>query len=224
MIGIYKIISPKNKIYIGQSVNVEKRFRSYKRGYGAKLQRKLYNSFDKYGVDKHIFTIICECDKSSLNELEIFYSILYNSTGPNGLNIRECGGCKGGLSQETKDRISSANKGRSHSKETREKIRKTLLGNIPWNKGTKGVMHAWNKGIPHSEATKLKLRNLYVGKTGKDCLSAKTILQKNLNGDILREWHGALEVERELGFRCSSVNRCARGERDTGFGFIWKYK
>jgi len=31
MIGIYKITSPSNKVYIGQSINIEKRFKSYKR-------------------------------------------------------------------------------------------------------------------------------------------------------------------------------------------------
>ena len=29
MIGIYKITSPTNRVYIGQSVNIKKRFRSY---------------------------------------------------------------------------------------------------------------------------------------------------------------------------------------------------
>ena len=30
-IGIYKITNPKNKIYIGKSKNIEKRFESYKK-------------------------------------------------------------------------------------------------------------------------------------------------------------------------------------------------
>ena len=29
MIGVYKIISPNNKIYIGQSINIEKRWGQY---------------------------------------------------------------------------------------------------------------------------------------------------------------------------------------------------
>ena len=31
MIGIYKITNPKGKIYIGQSINIENRFKVYKR-------------------------------------------------------------------------------------------------------------------------------------------------------------------------------------------------
>ena len=30
MIGIYKIINPNNKVYIGQSTNIERRFKQYK--------------------------------------------------------------------------------------------------------------------------------------------------------------------------------------------------
>ena len=33
MIGIYKITSPNNRVYIGQSINIEKRFIGYKRMY-----------------------------------------------------------------------------------------------------------------------------------------------------------------------------------------------
>ena len=35
MIGIYKITSPNGKIYIGQSINIDRRFKSYR-----KLQRE----------------------------------------------------------------------------------------------------------------------------------------------------------------------------------------
>ena len=43
----------------------------------------------------------------------------------------------------------SSFKGKKHTEEALEKIRKTTFkkGFSPWNKGTKGVMKAWNKGI-----------------------------------------------------------------------------
>lgn len=49
MIGIYKITSPTNKIYIGQSVNIEKRLKSYKDNL-PKSQTLLLRSFLKHGV------------------------------------------------------------------------------------------------------------------------------------------------------------------------------
>ena len=38
--GIYKITNPKGKVYIGQSIDIYKRFKSYKYS-GFKMQRKL---------------------------------------------------------------------------------------------------------------------------------------------------------------------------------------
>lgn len=54
IIGIYKITSPSGKIYIGQSVDIHRRWLDYKR---AKYNRsyKLYCSFKKHGVLNHIF-------------------------------------------------------------------------------------------------------------------------------------------------------------------------
>jgi group I intron endonuclease len=50
MIGIYKITSPSGKIYIGQSKNIEKRFKAYYRKLG-KNQPRLYRSFNENGLN-----------------------------------------------------------------------------------------------------------------------------------------------------------------------------
>ena len=48
MIGIYKITSPSGKIYIGQSKDIEKRFKAYK-NLKCKGQPYIYRSLLKYG-------------------------------------------------------------------------------------------------------------------------------------------------------------------------------
>ena len=85
MTGIYKITSPSKKIYIGQSVDIEKRFRSYKNLSHCKSQIKLYNSFLKYGVNNHIFEIVEECSIELLNDKERYYQDFYNVLN-SGLN------------------------------------------------------------------------------------------------------------------------------------------
>jgi group I intron endonuclease len=87
MIGIYKIISPNSRIYIGQSINIIKRFYDYKYINNTKKQVKLHRSFLKYGIKNHIFEIICECKISELNEKERYYQDLYNVL-KNGLNCK----------------------------------------------------------------------------------------------------------------------------------------
>ena len=59
-IGIYKITSPSNKVYIGQSTNLEKRKDDYIK-LRCDKQPKLFNSLQKYDWEQHIFEIIEEC-------------------------------------------------------------------------------------------------------------------------------------------------------------------
>lgn len=222
--GIYKITSPTGKIYIGQSIDIDLRFRRYAGGY-VKSQRKLFHSLKKHGWENHLKEVLEICTEIELNSKEIYYSELFDSTNPNtGLNIRKCGGSRGSLSNETKILIGLSNKGRVPSIECRKKISNTLLGNTPWNKGVKGVTTAWNKGIPCEENLKVKLRSLYLGVTGQQAYASKKIRQFNLSGEEIKEWYGAREIERELGFKCSVINRASRGERATAYGYKWKYE
>jgi group I intron endonuclease len=115
MIGIYKITNPNNKIYIGQSTNIKERFKKYST-LSNKRQTKLYNSFQKYGIDNHQFEIIEECSGNQLDEREIYWGNQYDVLGDNGLNLR-LGNGRGSCSEETKNKISNSLKGQRKSKE-----------------------------------------------------------------------------------------------------------
>lgn len=107
MIGIYKITNPKKKIYIGQSIDIEKRFKQYQSIYKIKSQIKIYNSLKKYGYDKHLFEVINICDIDKLNELERYYQELFSAIGKNGLNLKltSANEKKTIMSEETKLKI-----------------------------------------------------------------------------------------------------------------------
>lgn len=126
--GIYKIVSPSSKIYIGQSIDILKRFATYKK-LRCKSQKKLYSSLLKHGADAHRFEIIDQCDPMLLNSKEKYYVDLYQSfNSKNGLNIRDGGGNSGKLSDEQKKKISNSLKGIKHNKERIEKNRMSQLG------------------------------------------------------------------------------------------------
>ena len=131
IVGIYKITSPSGKIYIGQSIDIQRRFNSYHKPSGCKGQTKLNNSFIKYGVDNHIFEIIEECDKNELNNRERFYQELYNCIEA-GLNCKYVNSDDrtGSLSDEIKNKISKGNKGKKVSDITKEKLSKSCKGRI----------------------------------------------------------------------------------------------
>ena len=115
---IYKITSPKNRVYIGQTINFKVRFNQYKR-LDCKKQKKLYNSLIKYGFESHKFEIICECDIEELNDKERYYQDLYNSSNKFGLNIRltKSKDRNGTFSEETKLKMSIAKTGKKRSPE-----------------------------------------------------------------------------------------------------------
>jgi group I intron endonuclease len=122
MKGIYKITSPSDRVYIGQSIDIERRFRHYKRMI-CKEQIKIYNSLLKYGVDAHIFEVLELCDTEELNNRERHYQDLYDSVA-NGLNLLyvKSEHFNGGHSEESKKKISDSLKGRKLSEEHKYKI------------------------------------------------------------------------------------------------------
>jgi len=53
---------------------------------------------------------------------------------------------------------------------------------------------------------------------------SKKILQYDLNGNFIREWSSAIEIERQLGFCRTGITYCCKNKRKTAYGYIWKYK
>jgi len=147
--GIYKIISPTGKIYIGQSKDINRRIKNYI-NHRCKNQIKLYNSIIKYGWDEHVFEIICECDELELNNLESINIKKFNCFNTeHGMNLTS-GGDHSKHSDETKKKISRSNIGKVCSEETKRKI----------SVGNKGK----RLGIKSSKETKIKLSVSHKGK------------------------------------------------------------
>jgi hypothetical protein len=93
---IYKITSPSQKIYIGQSVVPEARKKSFYRYLekSSNTDRKIINAIKKYGWVNMTFEIIDRNDtwtQEQLNEREIHWIKLLNST-TEGYNILKGGG------------------------------------------------------------------------------------------------------------------------------------
>lgn len=93
-IGIYKITNKiNNKSYIGQSVDIGRRFSRHKTA--AKYQEKhpLYDAINKYGLENFSFEILEYCTKEELNEKEIYWVDYYKSfIQNNGYNLTLGGG------------------------------------------------------------------------------------------------------------------------------------
>ena len=248
MIGIYKITSPSGKIYIGQSINIERRFNQYKK-LMCKKQPILYRSFLKYGVENHIFEIIEECKIEQLNYKERYYQDLFNVVSVTGLNctLQETNILPRVISEETREKMSN----RIISQETKDKIAKTLLGHVghflnkKHSEETKKKISKSNKGkkrteefkqklsIAHkgkilSESTKEKIRSGNTGKGMSDYnrkkvseRTAKPILQYDLDDNFIKEWKTVTEAKK---YYKGDIPATLKGRQKQSCGFKWKYK
>jgi group I intron endonuclease len=131
MTGIYSITNIiNNKKYIGQSINLERRLC---RHIGELIKcshsnTHLQASFLKYGIQNFEFEIITICDKSMLNELEIYYIDLFNShNNKYGFN-KTYGGDTPNHNLETREKISEKQKGRKLTPEWRNNVIEALKG------------------------------------------------------------------------------------------------
>lgn len=220
MVGIYKITSPSNRIYIGQSVNIEKRFISYKKMYiRNEKQTKLHRSFLKYGVDNREFKLIFECIESELNYYERYYQEMFNCIGNNGLNCRltKTDDRSGRVSKETLSKMSESAKGnqhwlgKTHTQETKNKISLANTGRkysdeINIKKGRKG-RESNRKGI-FSENHPRSIK----------------VLQYDLNDNFIKEWNSLMDIKRELEYHIGNISSCLTGRNKTYKKFKWIYK
>lgn len=86
MTGIYMFTNRCNgKSYIGQSVNIERRYKNHRFHSGENTL--FHDELRYYGFHNFDFCILEECLVSELNDKEIRYIREYNTLSPNGYNV-----------------------------------------------------------------------------------------------------------------------------------------
>lgn len=119
---IYKHTSPSGKCYIGQTKNYKRRCLKHNLPNDC---TSFYRSIQKYGWENFKHEILEEnLTLEEANDKEVFYIEFYNSLSPNGYNLK-VGGENKRFSDETLEKMSKLNTGRTHSEETREKMRES---------------------------------------------------------------------------------------------------
>lgn len=152
---IYKITSPTNKIYIGQSVGFKKRMSNYS-CLQFKGQNKLKASIIKHGWKNHTVEIIEEVEQPLLNEREVFWIKEFNTFNtPHGMNLQAGGGGSLGrkLSAESIEKMASKLRGRKPSLEVRIKLSKSQMGRVV-SPETRAKIGLKSKGRRHTNETK----------------------------------------------------------------------
>ena len=202
MIGIYKITNPKGKIYVGQTVDYDRRKKEYIRQKG-KGQPLLHKSILEYEDKNHKFEIIEECSIHQLNKQETYWKQHYvDQLGWENMLFCHIIDGKGGFkSLETRQKMSDYSKNRT--KEHNQNISKALTG------------------YKQSEQHKLNKSKAMIGVK----IPGKKVLQYDLEGNFIKEWETARQAclffnPKDL----NGISACCLGKQKTAFGYKWKYK
>jgi group I intron endonuclease len=160
--GIYKISNKEDgKIYIGQAKDIEKRWKTHKRG--------------QYPEDKFTYEILMECDLEQLNFWEIAWITSENACDPDVGYNKTLGGTSLKViikSDEVKAKISAARKGKKVTDETKAKTSATLKGRKLTDEH-KAKMSASNIGRKLTDEHKAKISATLKGREYTDETKAK---------------------------------------------------
>ncbi|ABT15665.1 hypothetical protein FR483_N380R [Paramecium bursaria Chlorella virus FR483] len=224
---IYKLTLKKEsrKAYIGQTIrDIEERLKEHQ--LPSSGCRAIYNAIKKHGwenFDKEWYEIPDE----DLNFYEEMLVALLGTLSPGGYNLKEGGGSTGKPSEETKQKISEANIGKTCTEETKQKMSKAKSGKKHYMYGkehteeTKKKMKEAHTGNTRTEETKKKISDATSGEKNHN---SKKMYQYTLDGTYVDSYGSCGDAARALGKSSGPcISKCARGDRRSAYGFKWSY-
>lgn len=240
---VYKHIFPNKKVYIGITQQ-EPKLR-WESGHGYK-NTYVGNAIQKYGwenVEHEILLTNLTKEEAEQKEIELIGKYKSNQK-EYGYNIANGGNHKGKCSEETKMKISIANKGKNNG----------MYNKIPWNKGIKmseearkNMSIAQKKKEPCEEKLqKMRKANIerfktgftYTGKTRENIIRTalinvkkaqesvkRKVNQYDIEGNFIKSYNSIAEASRENNLIGSNISAVCLHKKNfkTAGGYKWEY-
>lgn len=223
---VYKHTAPNGKAYIGITVQKNPK-RRWQHGLGYRTQTLFFRAILKYGWDnfKHeiLFSGLTK-EEAEREEIRLIKE-LHTTDRRYGYNIDNGGNCFGTHSEETKRKISEAQKGEKNhawgkpsprrgtkaSPEAILKNRLSHLGHPSWCKGKKMTEEQKKnmQGKKRSDETKKKL----------SLIKSKRVICNETQ--VI--YASCKEAAEKLGINRGSISNVACGKTKTAGGYTWSY-
>ena len=136
--GIYKISLQDGRCYVGQSVDIRRRWYLHRHDLRHRSARSTYfqRAWNKYGEDAFSFEVLEEVEP--IRELLATREQFWMDSLKPVFNIEPAAGSSLGIkrSMETREKIRAARSKQIFTDETRQKLSLAGMGRPSWNKGT----------------------------------------------------------------------------------------
>lgn len=223
MIGtIYKITNIiNNKVYIGQTTLKNPFSRINRHFYkNNKDCPRLKNAINKYGKTKFKIELICSIltNQKDLNYFEQFFIKQYNCISPNGYNLTFGGNQGGGLSEESKLKISRQKLGKPSKLKGKAKTLEHRL-----------AMSVSRKGKPQTPARikvleKLHKRNPSLKERfNRTCQTGSKVLASNTKTNIEMCFYSYGQASKYLNIHESLISRVVNNKQNRTQTNGWKF-
>jgi group I intron endonuclease len=226
MTGIYKITNKINgKFYIGQSVDIERRFMEHKTPHGTITSIKL--AMRKYGKENFLFEVIEECSEEDLDEREMYWIATLKP------QYNRCSGGTGSknhhVSEETRAELSQ--KSRAYWDRLPDEKKQSIINNLSGHpigyspsEETKQKLRAANLGKKQSIETIEKRKETFMRKKANGYVQTNSSHKKKVICKETRTVYESVKaVAESIGCTASHVTHCLKDSSRTCKGFHFEY-
>lgn len=214
--GIYEVIAPDGKIYVGQSRDIFSRWMYYK-SKKCKDQRLIFESFMNFGVENHIFKIVkafdMDCQQVELDFLERSVMLSHVSNGVEMLNLTVGGIEKTKYSSKSLEWMTKRMEHEPNGSKKR-KEKRALSRSLRAKK--EKVEPKLNKNDEFYWSVTRVENNLKV--------FANPVIQLSLDGGFIKEWESMASASRNLNISPKTIRKSLLGIFMPKNKFKWVYK
>lgn len=243
---IYLVTNTVNsKRYVGQSIcdDINTRWSNHKRLRSSTIGSYLLKAYQKYGIDKFKFQIICICFDSDCDAYEKEYINKYDTLAPNGYNIKE-----GGKSSKhhpntielmrtrakewwtaNKEGFESKLKGRKFNDLQKQRLRDGIHRywnnlSLEENNEIRKKMSIRNKNMDRYKSEESKQRALDAMKLQR-LKNVKQVAQYTPENMFVKAYKSISEATNITGICRSTISKVCNGDPKYHMagGFLWKF-